>query len=192
LFVALEIPQTVREQLSAIRGKFRKPNSQMRWVRPEHFHVTLKFIGEVAAENVQEITAALQAVHRDAPVQLCFRGLGWYWNAKGFGMLFGKIECGDALAALAAQVDQSLQPLGIAPEEGAYLPHLTLARCKSLQHHLRSTIPADLLAVTKEVEGFEFGTLLAHEFRLMESKLGPGGSKYSTVATFQFAQASGA
>jgi 2'-5' RNA ligase len=192
LFVALEIPETVRGQLAAIRSRFRKPESQMRWVRADHFHVTLKFIGEVTEENIQNITEALQTVQRDSPVQFCFRGLGWYWNAKGFGMLFGKIEGGDSLAALAGQVEKSLQPLGIPPEEREYLPHLTLARCKSVQHYLRSQVPGDILTVTKELEAFEFGTLKAHEFHVIESRLGPDGPTYLTVASFPFAQAAGA
>ncbi len=112
LFVALEIPETVRGQLAAIRSRIRKPESQMRWVRADHFHVTLKFIGEVTEENIQNITEALQTVQRDSPVQFCFRGLGWYWNAKGFGMLFGKIEGGDSLAALAGKLPLTLRERG--------------------------------------------------------------------------------
>ena len=192
LFVALEIPGTVREQLAAIRNRFRKPESQMRWLRADNFHVTLKFIGEVGKEKVHDLTEALRAVHRDSPVQLYFRGLGWYWNAKGFGMLFGRIEDGDSLAGLAGQVDKSLQSLGIPSQDREYMPHLTLARCKSRQHHLRSCAPGDILAVTKEVQGLEFGTLRVQEFQLIESRLGPGGPKYFTVASSQFARAADA
>jgi len=192
LFIALELPETVRGRLAAIRSRFRKPESQMRWVRADHFHVTLKFIGEVTDENIQNITEALQTVQRDSPVQFCFRGLGWYWNAKGFGMLYGKIEGGDSLAALAGQVEKSLQPLGMPPEEREYLPHLTLARCKAVQHHLRSHVPGDIVTVTKELEAFEFGTLTAQEFHLIESRLGPSGPTYLTVASFPFARAAGA
>jgi RNA 2',3'-cyclic 3'-phosphodiesterase len=192
LFVALEIPETVREKLAAIRSKFPKPESQMRWVRAGNFHVTLKFIGEVPEEKIRHITEALRTIQRDSPMQLYFRGLGWYWNAKGFGMLFGKIENGDSFAALAGQVDRCLLPLGIPPQDREYLPHLTLARCTSLQQQSRSRVPADILAVTKEVGGFEFGAVRAQEFHLIESKLRPGGSKYLTLASFPFAQAANA
>ncbi len=112
-------------------------------------------------------------MQRDLPVQLYFRGLGWFWDAKGFGAFFGKIENGDSFAALAGQVDMALQSLGIPPRDHEYIPHLTLARCRALQQQLRSRTPGDILAVTKEFEGFEFGALRAQEFHLIESKLGP-------------------
>lgn len=192
LFVALEIPEGVREKLAAIRRKFPKPESQMRWVRADNFHVTLKFIGELPGENAAHIIERLRAVHRDSPVQLYFRGLGWFWDAKGFGAFFGKIENGDSFAALAGQMDMALQSLGIPPQDREYIPHLTLARCKSLQQQPRSRIPGDIRAVTDEFEGFEFGALNAQEFHLIESKLGPGGSKYTILESFHFAHAASA
>lgn len=192
LFVALEIPEGVREKLAAIRSKFPKPESQMRWVRADNFHVTLKFIGELPGENVPHIIEGLRTVHHDSPVQLYFRGLGWFWDAKGFGAFFGKIENGDSFAALAGQVDMALQSLGIPPQDHEYIPHLTLARCKPLQQQPRSRVPGDILAVSKELEGFEFGVLRAQEFHLIESKLGPGGSKYTTLESFYFAHAASA
>lgn len=184
LFVALEVPEELREKLAAVRARFPNPQSQMRWVRADQFHVTLKFIGEVAEEKVHRVSTALQAVRQDSAVQCCFRGLGWYWNAKGFGMLFSKIEDDGSLRALASRIDESLQPAEVPPERREYLPHLTLARCKSLQSRPRSAVPEDLGAVARETEGLEFGRMLAPEMHLIESKLGPGGSKYSTVATF--------
>jgi 2'-5' RNA ligase len=189
LFVALQIPEGVREKLAAIRSRFSKPESQMRWVRADNFHVTLKFIGEVAGENVPHIIERLRTVQRDSPVQLYFRGLGWFWDAKGFGAFFGKIENGDSFAALAGQVDMALQSLGILSRDQEYIPHLTLARCKSLQQRPRSRVPEDILAVAKELESSEFGVLRAQEFHLIESRLGPGGSKYTILDSFQFARA---
>jgi 2'-5' RNA ligase len=189
LFVALGIPEGVREKLAAIRSKFPKPESQMRWVRADNFHVTLKFIGEVPGENIPHIIERLRTVQRDSPVQLYFRGLGWFWDAKGFGAFFGKIENGDSYRALADQVDRALQSLGIPPRDHENIPHLTLARCRALQQQMRSRTPGDILAVSKEFEGFEFGALRAQEFHLIESKLGAGGSKYTILESFQFGQA---
>lgn len=184
LFVALEVPDEVREKLAAIRDRFPKPQSQMRWVRAEQFHVTLKFIGEVDEEKVDEIMGALRAVQQGSPVQCGFCGLGWYWNAKGFGMLFSKIEDDGSLRALASRVDECLQPANFEPEHQEYMPHLTLARCKPLKSRPRSAVPEDLSAVARETEGLEFGRMQAREMHLMQSKLGTSGPKYSRVATF--------
>jgi RNA 2',3'-cyclic 3'-phosphodiesterase len=190
LFVALEIPVAVRENLAAVGQNFPQRKSQMRWVRAENFHVTLKFIGEVPSEKVEIISAALREVRADLPVEVCFRGLAWYWNAKGLGMLFGTIDPSASLSTLARDIDGRLEPLGIPPENRAFTPHLTLARCK--QGTLPRGLPNDIRAATEASKEYDFGSMHAEEFHLIESQLGPGGSKYSTVASFRFFQAANA
>jgi 2'-5' RNA ligase len=87
---------------------------------------------------------------------------------------------------LAAQVDRRLERLGIAAEERPFLPHLTLARCK------QNGAVAAIRAAAREYEGYDFGSMLWEEFQLMESRLGAGGSQYSTLASFKFAKAANA
>ena len=187
LFVALQIPDQVRESIAAVRQRFTTPESQMKWVSPEKFHVTLKFIGEVALEKVEEIAKALREVQTLGHVEVVFRGLGWYWNAKGFGLFMAMIDPSDSLTMLANRIECQLLPLGIAPPTHEYQAHLTLARCKQLQQRWRSTIPQDIISVANEYKGHLFGSVRAQTFDFIESKLDPGGAKYTTVETFRFA-----
>jgi len=187
LFVALEISEAVREKLAEVRQRFTTAESRMRWVPSENFHVTLKFIGEVTQGKVEAISKALREVRTAGHVEAVFRGLGWYWNAKGFGLLLATIEPSDSLTTLANKIGCQLEPLGIAPEIHEYRPHLTLARCKALEHRLRSAIPQDIISVANEYKGHLFGSISAQSFDLIESELGQGGSKYSTIDTFLFA-----
>jgi 2'-5' RNA ligase len=184
LFVALEIPEQVRENIAAVRQRFTTPESQMKWVSPEKFHVTLKFIGEVAPEKVGAISKALRQVRTTGHVEVVFRGLGWYWPARGFGLLLTMIDPSESLTTLATRIGRQLGPFGIAPETHEYQPHLTLARCK---HRRRSGIPQDIISVANEYKGHLFGSVSSETFDLIESKLDPGGSKYATVDTFRFA-----
>jgi len=184
LFVALEIPEQVRENIAAVRQRFTTPESQMKWLSPEKFHVTLKFIGEVAPEKVGAISKALRQVRTTGHVEVVFRGLGWYWNARGFGLLLTMIDPSESLTTLATRIGRQLGPFGIASETHEYQPHLTLARCK---HRRRSGIPQDIISVANEYKGHLFGSVSSETFDLIESKLDPGGSKYATVDTFRFA-----
>lgn len=186
LFVALEVPAAVRENLAAVQKRFRARETGIRWVRPENFHVTLKFIGEVSKEKLDAISAELRSVRANAPVEVCFRGLGFCWNAKGFGYSMATIEASDSLCALASQIDRCLETLGIPGEDRTFLPHLTLARCK------HRGVPPDIRAMTDRYAGRDFGSLHAEEFHLIESKLGTAGPKYSTVASFPFVAATNA
>jgi 2'-5' RNA ligase len=186
LFVALEIPETVREKLAALQKQMRADNVDLRWVRPENFHVTLKFIGEANTTELEEIKAELRGVRPEGPVRATFRGLGYSWNAHRGGVFWVTMEVTETMKMLAAQINRRLERLGMPAEERAFLPHLTLARFKR-----QNALPAIRAAVAKN-EGRDFGSLLGQELHLIESHLGAGGSKYFTVASFRCAQAANA
>jgi 2'-5' RNA ligase len=186
LFVALEIPEAVRERLTGVQQLLRSTAPGLKWVRPENFHVTLKFIGEASNEELSGIKEELRGVRPEGAVRADFRGLGLSWNARRGGVFWTTMIASESLKLLAAQIDRRLERLGIAAEERPFLPHLTLARFKQ-----SSALPAIRTAVD-ENDGRDFGSMLAEEFYLIESKLGAGGSKYSTVASFRFAMAANA
>jgi 2'-5' RNA ligase len=186
LFVALEIPEIVREKLAALQQQMRVENTGLRWVRPETFHVTLKFIGEATSNELEEIKSELRGVRPEGPVRATFRGLGYSWNARRGGVFWVTMEVTETMKMLAAQINRRFERLGMAAEERDFLPHLTLARFKR-----PDALPAIRVAVA-EYEGRDFGALLAEELHLIESQLGTGGSTYFTLASFRFAQAANA
>jgi RNA 2',3'-cyclic 3'-phosphodiesterase len=194
LFVALEIPKAVRENLAAAQRQVLKKvqkdllaaGTELRWVRPENFHVTLKFIGQASSEELAAITEELRGVRPEGAVKATIRGLGYASHAKRGGVLWATMEASEFLKMLAGQIDRRLARLGIPAEERAFLPHLTLARCKQ-----NRVMPA-MRAVVREYEGYDFGSMLWEEFQLMESRLGARGSQYSTLASFRFAKAANA
>ncbi len=181
LFVAMDIPEDVRSSLAALAAKLRIACRNARWTRIEGLHVTLKFIGETSAEKTEMIKLALAAIPCRAPISINFRGLGFFPNERRPRVLWAGIEGGTELAALAAAVETSLEPLGIAREERAFSPHLTLARFDT---------PRGLDALHAAIEKagpFEFGGTTAKEFHLYQSVLKPGRAEYTRLATFSFA-----
>jgi 2'-5' RNA ligase len=181
LFVALDIPESVRTSLAALLPKLRAVCAGARWVRIEGLHITLKFIGEVSAEKIGAIKAALATLPSRQPVPVIFRGLGFFPNARRPRVLWAGVEVGPELGALAAAVEAALDPLGIAREERTFSPHLTLARFDS---------PRGLEALHSAVEKsalLEFGQATSQEFHLYQSILKPGGAEYTRQATFSFA-----
>jgi RNA 2',3'-cyclic 3'-phosphodiesterase len=186
LFVALEIPEAVRENLAAIRNDFSSVDSQVRWVPPQNFHVTLKFIGSVPPEKLPPIIEALRRISPVDRVQLRIRGVGWLVNAKTGVMLFATVEDSKPLTALATAIDQQLEHLGFTPENRTFMPHLTLMRAS------RDTPASSKIALRELAEQHkqrEFGSMTATEFYLIESTTLPTGPIYSKVQSFPFASA---
>ncbi len=181
LFVALEIPSVVRENLAALLKALRAISPQTRWVRPENLHVTLKFIGEVQEPKLAFIRSALADVRSDQPVALDFRGLGFYPNEKRPRVFWAGIEASPNLITLAADIDKAMETLGIPGEKRPFSPHLTLARFEPprLPEKLRTTI--------QEKAASDFGSLRTSQFHLIESKLKPTAAEYTTLESFLFA-----
>ena len=183
LFVALEIPAAVRDNLTAQVAELRELSAKVadkrpRWVRPENLHVTLKFIGEVEAAKLEGIRSALTAIGLDAPVGLDFRGLGFFPDERYPRVLWAGLHASGNLPVLARDIDGALEGQGIARDQRAFTPHLTLARFepRSLHEKLRA-------AVQKNSER-EFGAFQAREFHLIQSKLEPSGAEYRSLAAF--------
>jgi 2'-5' RNA ligase len=178
LFVAMDIPEGVRSAIAAIVATLRPACPKARWVRIDGLHVTLKFIGDTPDAKVPEIKAALAVVPPRPPVALNFRGLGFFPNARRPCVFWAGVEAGPELAALAAEVVAALHPLGIAHEERAFAPHLTLARFDP---------PSGLDALRAAIEKSgapEFGGVTADEFHLYQSELKRGGAEYTRLGTF--------
>ena len=188
LFVALEIPTEVRDSFAALIKELRAADSSFsknraRWVRPENLHVTLKFIGHVDAGKVDGIHAALAEVHSGSPVELRFRGLGFFPNGKRPKVLWVGIEASPNLGPLASEIEARLGKLGILGETREFAPHLTLARFDP------PGISEGLSTIVQENVAREFGAVRTGEFHLFESKTKPTGAEYTRLASFPFARA---
>lgn len=186
LFVALEMPPAVRANLAALMNDLRtmdaKSSGKMpRWTRPENLHVTLKFIGNVVPEKLDGIRAALAGVRSERPVELRFRGLGFFPYAKRPRVVWAGVAGSQNLGAIAADIDRGLAELGVPSEQRAFIPHLTLARCEpgAISSRSRAAIEKDAAR--------DFGELRTDKFHLIESKLKPSGAEYTTLQSFVFA-----
>ena len=188
LFVALEIPAAVRENLAVLIEELREADSssakaKTRWVRPENLHVTLKFIGHVDNAKLEPIRAALTEVRSNQPVDLRFRGLGFFPSEKRPRVCWAGMEVSPNLALLAGEIDARLEKVGIARETREFAPHLTLARFDppGISEQLRGAVQRNAAR--------DFGTLHTKQFHLIESKLKPSGAEYTTLHSFSFAEA---
>ncbi len=193
LFVALDIPEDARAAIGVLIAKIRPACRTARWARIESAHITLKFIGGVPPETIEPIKAALARIRLPDPIVMRFRNVGFFPNVRRPRVFWAGIEAGAELGALAAAVQTSLEPLGIAREQRAFSPHLTLARFESLRGTGAGSAwspPKHLDRLREAISGagpLEFGGTVAKEFHLYQSTLKPAGAEYTRLATYRFA-----
>jgi RNA 2',3'-cyclic 3'-phosphodiesterase len=181
LFVALEIPSSVRENLAAAIQEMRSMAPQPKWVRPENLHITLKFLGKTPPEKFDALRAALSGVRSPQPVELRFHGVGFFPNDKRPRVFWVGMTSSPNLAPLALAIDQATAALGFPPETRPFTPHLTLARFDP------PGISPALRAAAERNATDKFGTLNTASFHLIHSKLKTTGAEYTTLQSFPFA-----
>jgi len=181
LFTGIDLPPDVIANLEELLLRL-KPSAQISWSPPRNLHVTTKFIGEWLEERLAELKAALGTVAARAPIPVSIEKLGYFPNPHSPRVFWAGISGGDELAGLASDTETALVPLGIAKEERAYSPHLTLARIKTPGKQ-----PALLQAVAK-LTSLQFGSFIADRFYLYHSRTAPSGSVYTKLAEFPLAK----
>ncbi len=200
LFLALDIPDAIRDRISRFVEGVAGFAPDARWAKPESLHVTLKFIGEQPDSAVEKIKQELSTIELGAP-EIHFRGYGFFPTAKSarvfwiglepIGLESTGLESTPQLAALAAAIDDKMPALGIPKEDRAFSPHLTLARSSGASGSPRRNkkdgpnrtfqrLQEKLAALSTP----EFGTMTPRSFFLYQSQLSPKGSKYTKQAEF--------
>lgn len=124
LFVALDLPWSLREHLSALVGAG-IPGA--RWVPTENYHLTLRFIGETPGYLAEEIDHALLAI-RARGFGLTLKGLGTFARGGKATALWVGVEKNPELEHLRGKIETALQRCGLEPERRRFQPHVTLAR----------------------------------------------------------------
>jgi 2'-5' RNA ligase len=124
LFVALEIPESVKRGLSLLEGGV--PGA--RWMDDEQLHLTLRFIGEVDENVANDIDDTLVGL-RVPSFTLELAGTGEF-GGKTPRALWAGVRPNEALIHLQKKIETALQRIGLPAEERKFTPHVTLARLK--------------------------------------------------------------
>lgn len=191
LFVAVTLPPEARDALAEVIGRLRAANLRgVRTVAPEGVHITLKFLGNVDATRVSELSEALTgAAHGAMPFRLALRGLGAFPDDRAPRVLWAGADGDtDALGALARRVDDACARLGFSRERRAFSPHLTIARLRESANGADRRRAADALAAIglDDSGGFEVSA-----FHLIKSTLTPSGARYETLHSVPIGQKAG-
>ncbi len=182
LFIALAVPEEVKKELqraqSELRGRLQKHT--VRWAPPAQMHLTLKFLGNVASNRIDELVASLRsACDGVAPLELSAAGIGFFPNAQRPRVIWaGILNENNRLEHLQQKVAASTGTFTTVSDEKAFAAHLTIARIKE-----RNASDARALGVgAAEMNGREFGRWTAASVEIIRSKLGPAGNRYSRIA----------
>jgi 2'-5' RNA ligase len=179
LFIGIQITNT--EHLKKIQEDLKKilSKSLIKWVDPENFHITLKFLGEVDSPVIEPLIQVLE--------HLTINSSKFILNSNGFGIfgpqkrpraIYYGFQENSVLISLQRSIEKSLSELGFDFEEKSFSPHLTLGRVKSLFE--KEKLLHALKTKDEKHNSFEI-----KEFQLIKSNLTQEGPNYRVIKNFK-------
>lgn len=171
LFVGLELPASIKHQLSAVQQGI--PHA--RWQNDEQLHITLNFIGNIAEAQVADIRTVLTAVPFE-PLTLTLTGIGYFGRSGRAKTLWSGVAPVAPLTELHRQIASQLSVAGLPVDTRSYTPHVTLARLRAV-----TEIPAEYL---QQHTDFASTSFIAGHISLFTSAQTPAGSRYQVIQRF--------
>ena len=172
LFTGLEVPPEIGRYLSSYRGGL--PGA--RWIDPENYHITLRFIGDIDESLAEDVCVSLGDGRRRGPVSVTIDGLDSFGGGRPRVVLARAAATTD-LADLQAEQERLVRRVGLPPEKRKFVPHVTLAR-------LRDASPIDVAGYIATRGHFQKLSFIARRFVLFSARDSVGGGPYVVEAAY--------
>lgn len=184
LFVAVDLPDDVRERLRQIRQTLKTYGWTASWTNPETAHLTMRFFGDRPILTVNELGVGLHYAMRDiAPFELSTSRMGVFPNLVRPRVIWlGVRDRSGTLSQLAATIEAKSRELGVKPENRPFQPHLTVARVRREKHSSISDVEQHF----GEIDRMASISFSVDHATLYRSDLKRGGAIHTVVQRFDF------
>lgn len=178
-FIAIELPQDIKTDLSNIQEELKQTRADVKWVKPENIHLTLKFLGEIDQNLVKKICSILDEIaQKNAPFNLRLTNLGAYPKLKYPRVIWIGIANDQPVVKIAEEIEKETIKIGLAAELRPFSSHITLGRVRSALNRAALAEKLDYLNKTSSSENPDFGV---HSLILFKSTLTPTGPIYEAI-----------
>jgi 2'-5' RNA ligase len=184
LFIAIDINEEIRKALGELQRQLQRKadfrQGDVKWVRPELIHLTLKFLGEVEDEKITSVCETVKDVAgKHESFELNIESVGCFGGRSAKVLWVGTGDGKDKLFDLQKDLEEKLALAGFAPEDREFSGHLTLCRIKS------SAAGFKLAAMSKDFEDLRLGVISVDSVSVYQSQLTPAGPVYTVLGNYK-------
>jgi RNA 2',3'-cyclic 3'-phosphodiesterase len=178
-FVALALEERVRVALGVLQGQLAPRLAGIRFVRPEGIHLTLRFLGDASAAQLEQLRPLLaKAAAACAPGEAQVGGVGTFPERGSPRVLWLGLAVPPQVLELQQACERAAGQIGFPPETRPFRPHLTLGRWRDRAPH-------------PELPAVDLGTTRLETLVLYESELRRDGASYTALARFALGRRTG-
>ncbi len=176
-FIAIELEETIRDEISRIQGILKASEADVKWVRPENLHLTLRFLGNIRQEKIEKIKNALsEHLSSFKPCSLKLDSLGVFPNIQYPRIIWISVLSNNILEELARSAETALVSLKFAKEKRGFKSHITLARLRSNRNKHRLVEILEKTQISQE-------EMILKKVSLFKSTLSSSGPHYEVLST---------
>jgi RNA 2',3'-cyclic 3'-phosphodiesterase len=182
LFIAIALPEAVKRAIGTAQDELRAalPANSIRWTRREQFHLTMRFLGSVEAEQVDRLNESMRrACAESGDLQLRAATIGVFPGVRRPRVVWTGVDDREGrLAALQRSIEAATDAFTDEPPQETFTGHITLARCRDINRTQAST----LATLVERMASRSFGEWTATSVDVMRSVTAPTGARYTTLA----------
>ena len=179
-FIAIDFDDEIKDTISSLIQKWDTGDRNIRWVKNQGMHLTLKFLGEVSEDKTTEVKSVLANIAKDYPsFRLSLKGMGSFPpGTRHPRVIWIGIEMNEPLQNIQTRLENELHKIRFPKEKRKFHPHLTLGRVKGTQN--LGTV-MESLDQHKEAH---FGRMTVNTITFFKSTLKPTGAEYTILSEF--------
>jgi 2'-5' RNA ligase len=180
-FIAVSLPKEIKDFLSRIQEQLRSSGADVKWVHPENIHLTLKFLGEIEDNQIEQLTALLQeTVKGKSAFAVRLSSIGAFPKISSPRVIWVGIDKGDSdLQQISGELERRCGRIGIPEEDRPFSSHITLGRVRSGLNRQKLASDLDNLKDNPDLQGREF---TVDKVTLFKSTLTPKGPIYEPLS----------
>ena len=177
-FIAIELSEGIRKTLAQIQSHLKYSGADVKWVKKDNIHLTLKFLGEISEEKLQQVIATLEIVAKESSAfEISIKDIGVFPKIDYPRVIWVGLDKGTAESKeLAEKINEALSKIGFEKESRPFAVHLTIGRVRSPKNKeaLKEKLTTYNLQLKTKPQ-------LISSIILFQSKLSPKGSIYTKL-----------
>ena len=184
VFIAIDISDKIRAAISDLQQKLKTEadikKRDVKWVRPENIHLTLKFLGETTDAQLLDVCNAVERVtDGENDFHLEIASVGYFGGVSARVLWVGSGPGSDELCRLQKNIEEQLAQAGWPKEKRSFTGHLTLCRIKN------TNAGAKLAQISEKYSDYKLGTISVDSVKVYQSQLTPKGPIYNVLGNYK-------
>jgi len=181
-FIAIELSESMREVIAAVQKQLKKSDCDIKWVKPQSAHITLKFLGDTSEDKLNELKKVLKEVaEKFKPFSFAITELGVFPSLTRPNIIWiGVSDEANYMQNIAALLENELEKLGFQKENRSFKSHITIGRVKNREEY--PSIEERIGAIRFKAQSQPQSAIISHSLKARSRPAAPSMKPWKNLS----------